>query len=542
LRDARLEPEQISYINAHGTGTEANDKAECKAVRRVFGDLASRVPMSSTKSIVGHCLGAAGAIEVVASIVCAEAGVLPPTASFAGAREGCPVDCVPQSGRPWNMPRIFLSNNSAFGGHNASLVLAVENDSLETVREPRSSRREWAPSELRSPRSKSRIGQSLLVSAVTGEQRQARPPAVEGCGRQAAPDLRSTRIFVTGCGVVSALGAGEERLAEALRQGHSGLREVCLDGLPPFLAGLADERTIERVDRRLDLRHMDRSSRWATVAARLALRDAGLEEKTATLTELGLFLNLSAGPSWAEAEFLTSFLSNRHQVKELMAFPYIVPSSVAGNVCRALRLSGTNATLSLGPGAGLLGLGPAVSALRAGHAEALLCGAVDELSERILTDHFLAGLPSDEAAWPQGEGAAVLMLETQAHAQARGATALVEISGLAFGTCVGASDGGAPSEDVLLDALKQAELTPSDVAVWCPDGPGHVIQQIEKRLCPAWRARTVTTRRQTGWLEGSQPLLNLAAALHLPLGQGPIVLFSISDQGVTAAAVLQRPG
>ena len=118
LADAGLSPEQISYINAHGTGTEANDKAEAKAVRKVFGAQADRTPISSTKSMVGHCLGAAGAVEAIASIVCAEAGVLPPTANFTGPREGCALDCVPEAGRVWPSSQVFLSNNSAFGGHN----------------------------------------------------------------------------------------------------------------------------------------------------------------------------------------------------------------------------------------------------------------------------------------------------------------------------------------------------------------------------------------------------------------------------------------
>ena len=128
LADAGLAPEQISYINAHGTGTEANDKAEAKAVRKVFGAQAERMPISSTKSMVGHCLGAAGAVEAIAGIVCAAAGVLPPTANFTEPREGCALDCVPEAGRDWPSPQVFLSNNSAFGGHNASVVLAVSPD------------------------------------------------------------------------------------------------------------------------------------------------------------------------------------------------------------------------------------------------------------------------------------------------------------------------------------------------------------------------------------------------------------------------------
>ena len=480
LHDAGLSPEQITYINAHGTGTEANDKAECKALRKVFGDRAGTIPVSSTKSMVGHCLGAAGAVEAMASIVCAEAGVLPPTANFAGPREGCAVDCVPQAGREWEGPHVFLSNNSAFGGHNASLALAVP------------------------------ASQSNPQSAIRNPQ-------------------SATPIYITACGVVSAAGIGIEALVGAHRGGQPALRPVSFPGLPALSAGRVDEAAVESFDRRLNLRPMDRSSKWATVAARLAIRQAKFPEKPAALAELGLFLNLSAGPSWAESEFLTSFLSNHHQVTQLAAFPYIVPSSVAGNVCRALMLSGHNLTLSPGPGGGLTGLIPAVAALRSGHAGAILCGAVDELSERILTDNFTAGRYSGENAAPPGEGAAVLMLETAEHARARGARPLAEI-------CAIASATGEPTPDEMMDdTLKQAGVTRDDIGAVCFSGSPAVLE----RWHPAWPDRAVRTAPVTGWLEGAQPLLDLAAALRRPgLEPGtPLLLMTASPVGAGCAVV-----
>ena len=355
LADAGLSPEQISYINAHGTGTEANDKAEAKAVRKVFGAQAERTPISSTKSMVGHCLGAAGAVEAIAGIVCAEAGVLPPTANFTEPREGCALDCVPEAGRAWPSPQVFLSNNSAFGGHNASVVLAVSSGSISNLKS-QISRSQSRASSHRLPRLKT-LNPFTLRRAASFPQRAL-----------------AWRLWTA--------------------SSETANRSSALFPFPdchPLLAGMVDEKGIETFDRRLDLRHMDRSSRWATVAARLAIREAGFSERPSALAKLGLFLNLSAGPSWAESEYLTSFLSNNRQVSQLTAFPYIVPGSVAGNVCRALGLAGHNLTLSGGPGAGLLGLGPAIAALRCGHAEAILSGAVDELSERILTDQFMAG-------------------------------------------------------------------------------------------------------------------------------------------------------
>jgi 3-oxoacyl-[acyl-carrier-protein] synthase II len=342
----------------------------------------------------------------------------------------------------------------------------------------------------------------------------------------------SERIFITACGIVSAAGVGLEALANARHNGISGLRSISLPELPPLLAGRVDEAAVEAFDRRLNLRPMDRSSKWATLAARLAIRAAKFPEKPAALAELGLFLNLSAGPSWAESEFLTSFLGNDHQVAQLSAFPYIVPSSVAGNVCRALMLSGHNLTLNPGPAAGLFGLEPALAALRCGHAGALLCGAVDELSDRILADNFFAGQISAEH--PPGEGAAVFMLETATHANARGAKPLAEICGLA--SVVTKNSLAAALEEVAAAALQQAGIDRDDIRAVCFSGVTELLPQ------PAWREKLVQTSAVTGALEGAQPLLDLAAALHSPdLAAGDFILsLAVTPHGLAGAGLVRK--
>lgn len=495
LRDARLSPEHISYINAHGTGTEANDKAECKAVQKVLGERAAQTPISSTKSLVGHCLGAAGAIETVASIVCAEAGVLPPTANFTEAREGCAVDCVAQAGREWSEPRVFLSNNAAFGGHNASLALAV--------------------------------GRCASVQPAGAEQASFKDA-----------------IVITGCGVVSAAGIGVDALVSGESQ-PARFRSVPLPGLPPVLAGVVDEEAVIAFDRRLNLREMDRSSRFATVAARMAMREANFPQSPAALAELGLFLNLSAGPSWAESEYLTGYFANRQEVTQLAAFPYIVTCSVAGNVCRELRLSGHNVTLNGGPGAGLFGLPFAIAALRSGHAGALLCGAVDELSERILADRAMAGEFAADAKLVPGEGAAVLMLETEQHARQRGAQPLARILGMAGGTAVDAARNGdsdsAVVAEVVQQALQQAGISPVEVAMVCSCGHPSALEDLERAI-PAGLGRRVCVANRTGALEASQPLADLATALRQNAGatspQAFSLLFAASPHGSVCATVL----
>lgn len=496
LADAGLAPEQITYINAHGTGTEANDKAETKAIRRIFGPRAERVPVSSTKSMVGHCLGAAGALEAVASIVCAQSGVLPPTANFTEARDGCALDCVPEAGRSWNGPKTFLSNNSAFGGHNASVVIQVAETPL--------------------------------------------------C--QTDPATAAEPIYITACGVVSSVGVGTAAIQAAREQSRRGFRTCVLPGLPPILCGMINEAEVEKFDRRLDLRGLDRSSRWATVAARVAIREARFSEKPSALAELGLFLHLAAGPSWAETEFLTSFLGHNRQVQQLSVFPYIVPSSVAGNVCRSLMLAGHNLTLSAGPGAGLLGLAAAVAALRAGHAPAILSGAVDELSTRLLADPYAAGLISADGRVPPGEGAAILMLETAPSAQARGVTPVAELCGLACATettrAAAADDSALALEDTIREALQQAGIHANQVTALCADVPPPRLEAIAARTCPAWLARRVSVAPWTGHMEGAQILADLGAAWQIPFtapGSPHFVLGLVSSPpGLNCAAVFKK--
>ena len=112
LKAAGMDSAHIGYVGGHGTGTEANDRAETKAVRRVFGDR-SDLMMSSLKPVVGHCLGAAGAIELIGTIGCARDGIVPPTGNFTIPREGCNVDAVSESGTPWPAFPAFLKNNFA---------------------------------------------------------------------------------------------------------------------------------------------------------------------------------------------------------------------------------------------------------------------------------------------------------------------------------------------------------------------------------------------------------------------------------------------
>jgi 3-oxoacyl-[acyl-carrier-protein] synthase II len=121
LRDARLNPEDVQYINAHGTSTPAGDRAETDAVKLAFGEHAYTLAMSSTKSMTGHLLGAAGGVEAVFSILALRDQVAPPTINLDTPGEGCDLDYVPHTARDMPMD-VALSNSFGFGGTNGTLA------------------------------------------------------------------------------------------------------------------------------------------------------------------------------------------------------------------------------------------------------------------------------------------------------------------------------------------------------------------------------------------------------------------------------------
>jgi 3-oxoacyl-[acyl-carrier-protein] synthase II len=127
LRDAGMGPADIDYVNAHGTSTPLNDRAETEAIKDVFGDRAREVPVSSTKSAIGHLLGAGGAVEAIATLLALRDRLAPPTLNYEEPDEGLDLDYVPNGARPLpngnGRPAVGMSNSFGFGGHNAVLVL-----------------------------------------------------------------------------------------------------------------------------------------------------------------------------------------------------------------------------------------------------------------------------------------------------------------------------------------------------------------------------------------------------------------------------------
>jgi 3-oxoacyl-[acyl-carrier-protein] synthase II len=127
LESADLQPGDIDYINAHGTGTPLNDRSETAAIKSAFGEIAYQVPVSSTKSMTGHLLGAAGALEAVFVVKVIQDNILPPTINYEVPDPECDLDYIPNQSRKKQVEYV-MSNSFGFGGHNAVIILRKYNE------------------------------------------------------------------------------------------------------------------------------------------------------------------------------------------------------------------------------------------------------------------------------------------------------------------------------------------------------------------------------------------------------------------------------
>lgn len=123
LRSSGVSPEQVDYISAHGTGTKENDRNECAAIKKIFGDRAKEIPISSIKSMLGHTMGAASALEAIACCLSISMQRVPPTINYETSDAECDIDCVPNTSRAVKL-NCVINNSSAFGGNNACLVIS----------------------------------------------------------------------------------------------------------------------------------------------------------------------------------------------------------------------------------------------------------------------------------------------------------------------------------------------------------------------------------------------------------------------------------
>ncbi|SDF44744.1 3-oxoacyl-[acyl-carrier-protein] synthase II [Lentzea fradiae] len=467
LADAGLEPDAVDYVNGHGTGTPANDAMEKKVMRAVFGERASKVPTSSIKSFIGHTLGAAGAVEAVASVLALRTATAPPTIGFSDeAIATSTLDFVPNVARPLPMD-VVVSNNYAFGGNNASLVL----------------RRPGGPREY--------------------------------------DELPAAEVVVTGLGPVTGLGTGIAEVAEAVANGRTAV------GAEPSLEG----RTFAP---RSLWRHMNNLSRMAIAASRLAWEDAGLKLPRAALDNVGVIFATAAGSVESTDGFDESVLANPNK-PAVLSFSNVVLNATGGAVCQTLGLRGPTTTICNGNASASIALDCAVETIRSGKADVVIVVAADEAPSSADSTRVD---PYDRNSGEAPASASVaLVVESAAHAAARGATPYARVLGSAH------ASGGADDERSLVErALAGLPTEGVDLVVGAATGGATDEAEAGAVLDTVPSARLTATAGLTGDAGAATGALNLAlAALALRDGVAPAITGLDSPRAGTVESYVTKP-
>jgi 3-oxoacyl-[acyl-carrier-protein] synthase II len=478
LKDSGLARDAIGCINAHGTGTEANDRAESRGIAK-FSE-ATPIPVTSTKSFFGHCMGTTGILEATCNLLAMNRGFLPPTLNFSSPRPGCTLDYVPNRSRQKDYA-AFLSANYAFGGNNAAVLIA-----------------KW----------------DLPI-----------PPRPRG-GR---------RVVITGAGMVTSLGFGIGPTLGALRAGRVGIgpaTRLGCDTSVSKLAGLVPEFSAGDIDRRLDFSGMNLVSKYAAAASRLALDHACLRVGRKNCDDVGIVMGVCNGPP--ESDHMNSVFASDNFQPDINCFSNITANSTAGWVSNALCLKGVNMTLSPGPHAGLSAVAYAYNVLREGRAKAMLASGSDEVYYQSFYNYNLIGFLKQgvqestyglDLSEPKrkviAEGAATFVLETIDSARERAVPVLAEV--LSYGMSMDGKEFTAPSLDThglnqaCNVALSRAGLSWSDIglAVWAPQGNAQDKKVLDVLFVNgAGTCPLAATTFNTGYIETASILVSVACALE----------------------------
>jgi 3-oxoacyl-[acyl-carrier-protein] synthase II len=529
LADSGLKLADLGCINAHGSGTEANDRAESKGIAKFIGELP--VPVVSTKSFFGHCMGVTGILEATSQLLAMNENFIPPTLNFSAPRPGCTLDYVPNVAREQKY-EAFISANYAFGGNNAAVAI-TKWDAVVPVRKK-----------------------------------------------------KNGRVVITGVGAVTSLGLGVAATLDQLRRGAVGIWPVThfpLTGQAARRVGQVAEFSAAAVDRRLDFSVLNPISKFAVAAGRLALENAGLKITPANGEDVGVVMGVCNGPS--EMGHMDSVFSSGNFAANIPSFSNITSNSTAGWVSTLLYLKGVNASLSGGPHAGLQSLAYAFDALAEQRARVILAGAADEVYAQTFYNYDGMGFlfAGDEEADYRlrresakrkvlGDGAAMLVMESAEAAQARGASILAEVIGYGLSMdaegFLAANLGTDGLRYAVQLALSRAGVPPEKIGllIWAPQGnrQDDKVLQVAAEVFGGRFAQIplVTSTFNTGYIESASILVSLAAALAAlaggnqlwpqrtgcpdlddrPLTTPPEFLLTLAstDVGYNFAAVLRR--
>jgi 3-oxoacyl-[acyl-carrier-protein] synthase II len=426
LAYAGVSPEEVDTINAHGTATPFNDIAETRGIKRVFGEKAREIPISGIKSMVGHCLGSAGGIEAVATVMTLETWIIPPTIHYRVPDPLCDLNYTPNQSIKKDV-RVALSNSFAFGGNNVCLVFGKFDPNAEC----------GGHSLPQSPALRGRVGGFRIPNSEFRIQ--------EG-----------HRVVITGLGIVSSMGVGREMFWENCLHGISGIKPIRGFDVSSYhsrLGGQLPEVDFKAFIKPANLRRMDRIGKIVVSAVRLAIDDSALNLKEEDSSRIGISIGTGLGSSDTVDQFFRSLLKDGPVGAAPLLFQTAVPNAITSHCAIEYGVKGVNITFSHKESSTEMAMTFAYHLLREGKADVILTGGGDELSEPLYHVYSMLGVLSpgkrksaegmkpfdqDRNGIVLGEGSGILVLETLEHAKKRGAKIYAEMAGVGLS---GSTDG-----------------------------------------------------------------------------------------------------
>ncbi|MEV6070916.1 beta-ketoacyl-[acyl-carrier-protein] synthase family protein [Nocardia sp. NPDC052001] len=482
LASGGVRPEHVGYVNGHGTGTPKNDPAEVAAVRTAFGDDTAKTLLSSTKSMIGHLLGAAGAVESIVTVQALREQTAPPTAGFLEADPHCAIDVVPGGSRPLDTAAA-LSNNFAFAGANASILFGLP-------------------------------------------------------GRIDIPAPADEPIVITG---LAALGPDWNTI-EGL---HTAYRDYsAADRRPDRFAALLGNPEWELPPR--ERRRVDRLGRYAIMASAMALADAGLAGAERPAPRIGVVLGTGLGPLASIEEFVVPLVDSGPESANPAVFPNTVYNAAAGQVAMKLGLTGVTSTLTAAHAAGAAALCVARDLLRRGTADAIVVPAVDTFCAAAQTAYGRLPAFARSPEYIPTEGGYGIVLEPLSKALARGAVPRAEFAGFGMasdGRGIGEFDtDGSGFERAMRAALTHAGLTAAQVTRIQSNAAGIEAFDTAEfaaigRVFDSTEPFVETPKRWLGEPVGAGAHLAIALAAEQPLDK-PVLINSSSPGGTHISVVL----
>lgn len=480
LANSDLKPSDIDYINGHATGTPLNDSTEIQAMQTIFGDN-DNTAVDSTKSMVGHCLGAAGAVEAIYTVKALTTETVPPTIGYSDEdlenlkEKAGKLDFMPNVSKHKEID-YAMTNNFAFGGNNASVIFAKN-------------------------------------------EKKIKP-------------LENNKVYVTGFGIVSPAGNTVDSYVEAVKNG--GLKSEG-DGL--FATVGADD--YKEYGIKLNFyRKLDKLSQTQVVSGRACLADAGVTVTTDNETEIGMIVGTADGPATEIINFHEGLIKNGLHAGSAFIFPNTVYNAAGGYFSINSGVKGVNVTLTNGMQAGLQSICYAYNVVRDGAEKMMMATGLDENTETMKLLYGKLGYFSNEetvkpyelngSEFVLGEGSTTMMLESEASAEARNAVKYAEIAGYAM-THESVSAGTLAGSDAALDkaiikACENAGISVDDIDAVVGFGDGNkTVDTIEmnsygrvfKKAKPVMSVKTVVgeSRAAAANLEAVHAALTLSGKL-----------------------------